>query len=76
MNIEIPSYPTLKKEPVTLHVDPVARSIAKPDAFMKPGTIGKPTGRGSPSTRIRLTNEKKIGRPRKRKRDYRDVQYL
>lgn len=43
--------------------DPVARSIAKRDAFAKPGHV----------TRVRLTNEKPTMRRRKKKRDPRDV---
>lgn len=76
--IAIPNYPQPKKEDVPIRIDPVARSLAKPDAFMKPGTIGKVgRGRGTPETRIRLTNEKpKSFRQRRRKRDPRDVHFF
>lgn len=47
----------------------VAKSVAKPDAFTKPGTISHA------KVRFRPTNEKRMGRPRKRKRDIRDVLY-
>lgn len=69
--IDIPNYPLPEKQDVPVKQDPVARSIAKPDAFAKPATIGK----GS-VTRVRLTNEKPKGRPRKRKRDKRDVKFF
>lgn len=64
--IEIPNYPTTatKKE------DPVARSMAKPDACAKPGTVG------NSKVRIRVTTGDKSLKPRKRKRkDPRDVQF-
>lgn len=50
--------------------DPVARSIAKPDAFAKPGTLSKPV-------RIRLlSNDKSVKIRRKRKNhDRRDVAF-
>lgn len=66
MSVEIPHYPK-PPEPVT---DAVVRSIAKPDAFAKPGVVGNP-GRG---VRIRLTTNKSA-KPRKRKKDYRDVNF-
>lgn len=70
---ELPKYPP----PTAPVASPaVARSLGKPDAFMKPGAVARSSGRGSPSTRIRLTNEKKIGRPRKKKRDPRNVVFF
>jgi hypothetical protein len=73
--IPVPSTPDQKKEPVPILNEAVSRSLAKPDAFMKPGSIGK--GRGTNETRIRMTNTKpKSGRQRKRKRDPRDVHYF
>ena len=45
--------------------DAVQRSLAKRDAFAKPGHV----------TRVRLTNEKPTTRRRKKKRDPRDVIY-
>lgn len=56
-------------------VDPVARSLAKPDAFAKPGHIGAAKSVGS-KVRVRLTNEKVRGRPRKHRRDPRDVKFF
>lgn len=53
-------------------IDPVARSVAKPDAFTKPGTIGNQ----SKPVRFRPLNWKQPrGRPRKHAKDYRDVTY-
>jgi len=75
-NIEVSGSPKSNKEAVAVKVDPVARSLAKDDAFMKPATVGKAPGRGTPSTRVRLTNEKPKGRPRKRKLDYRAVSFF
>ena len=71
MNEPLPAYQPLKK-PDT--VDPVARSIAKPNAFAKPGTMAKP---GSTSTRMRpLTVKRGPGRMRKRKLDPRHVTFF
>lgn len=61
--------------------DPVARSIAKPDAFAKPATMGKagaPTNqKGNKPTRIRTMDWKRgRGRPRKTLRDIRDVHFF
>lgn len=77
MIVEIPNYPEPKKDPVPIVNATVAKSIARPDAFMKPATIGKQGGRGTNETRIRLTNQRQPGRPRKRKRkrDVRDVKF-
>lgn len=65
MNSAIPNYP----KP---HVDSVARSIARPDAFAKPGTVGR-----SSSVRVRLTSGDKSLLPKKKKRhhDKRDVHF-
>ena len=75
-NIEVSSSPKSNKEAVAVKVDPVARSLVKDDALMKPATVGKAPGRGTPSTRVRLTNEKPKGRPRIRKRDPRNVVFF
>jgi hypothetical protein len=58
--------------------DPVARSIAKPDAFAKPAIIGKPGApTNSKSTRIRTMNWKRgRGRPRKTRPDPRKVKFF
>lgn len=69
--VEIPKSPPSKKETVHVTVDAVARSIAKPDAFAKPAVIGKPSAK----VRVRLTNQRPPGRPRKRPRDPRDVKF-
>lgn len=69
--IQIPSAPQAKKQAVPITVDTVARSIAKPDAFAKPAVIGKPSAK----VRVRLTNQRPPGRPRKRPRDPRDVKF-
>lgn len=63
---ELPQYPQLPKIE-----DPVARSIANPNAFAKPGTMGKTQG-----TRVRpLVVKKSPGRQRKRKPDPRYVKF-
>lgn len=70
--VDFPQYPVLEKQDVPVITNPaVARSIAKRDAFMKPATLGKGN-----VTRVRLTNEKPKGRPRRRKRDVRDVKFF
>lgn len=59
--------------------DPVARSIAKPDAFAKPASIGKPGSptNQKPNTRVRTMMWKRtIGRPRKTLRDPRKVKFF
>lgn len=55
----------------------VARSIKKPDAFMKPGSFGKTPGKAkaNTSTRIRPMNFKPT-RGRKRKPDPRNVKFF
>jgi hypothetical protein len=59
---EIPNYPpTPVKKPVE---DAVARSVAKPNAFAKPGSIGK--------VRVRTTLGDKSVKPRRKKRGPRD----
>ena len=76
VTLEIPSYPTdTPKEPdikKNAPVDAVARSLARPDAFAKPATIGKSSSKG---VRVRLTNQRMPGRPKRKKRDYRDVKF-
>lgn len=67
--IPIPQYPPQKKEPVEIKQDAVARSMARPDACAKPATMGSPKG-----VRIRV-NMSKSPKPRKRKKDYRDVNF-
>lgn len=75
--INLPVYPPEKKK----LEDPVAKSIAKPGAFSKPGTLapGKTSvnQRGAPKgTRFRpLAAKQPPGRPRKRKRDPRHVEF-
>lgn len=67
----------LQPEPKKIE-DPVARSIAKPDAFAKPATIGKPgMATNQKPTRLRTMDWKRTrGRPRKRPFDVRDVKYF
>ena len=65
----------MNPEPQKKIEDPVARSIAKPDAFAKPASIGKP---GQPTnqktTRVRTMDWKRTrGRPRKTAFDKRKV---
>lgn len=72
MIVEIPKYPQPKSEPVPIQVDPVARSLARPDACAKPAVIGK----HSAPVRVRVTNQRLPGRPKRKKRDIRDVKYF
>lgn len=72
-SISIPNYPQPKSANVPVKVDPVTRSIAREDAFMKPGSLGNGSMKPNTRTRIRLSNEPKKGRPRKHPRDKRDV---
>ena len=68
--ITIPTYPALKKENVPVKpLTAVERSLAKPDAWAKPGTIGK--------TQVRTTSVKpKSGRQRRKKHDPRKVHWF
>ena len=68
--IPVETYPPLKKETVPVQTA-VERSLARPDAFSKPGTIGKP---GSSKVRVRTTSGKIKG-ARKKNRDYRNVTF-
>lgn len=72
MIVDIPKYTEPKPENIPVKVDPVARSLERPDACAKPATIGKPKA----GVRVRVTNQRLPGRPRKRKRDYRDVKFF
>jgi hypothetical protein len=68
---EIPQYPAVsqpvKKIPVE---DAVARSLAKPEPFAKPGTVGA-------KVRVRTTLRGKSPKGRRKgKRDPRDVKYF
>jgi hypothetical protein len=69
--ITIPTYPALKKEAVPVkQLTAVERSLARPDAFSKPGTMGQQ------KTRIRtLRTKPKSGHQRKKKRDPRQVKF-
>lgn len=69
---EIPTYPQAKRPE---ELDPVAKSIAKPGAFSKPGTMG---AKASPAkgTRFRPLSAKRTpGRPRKHRKDPRSVEF-
>lgn len=68
--IQIPNYPPPKKVNIPI-TNAVQRSLAKPDAFAKPATIGKS------GMRVRLTSGDKSLLPRKKKRhhDKRDVHF-
>ena len=79
--INIPPTPLPKRKVVTISqvvppVDPVVRSIARPDAFMKPIGNNKAKGRGTPETRVRMSNPNPNTRQRKRKADPRRVHWL
>ena len=64
--IEIPNYPVAPPAK-KLELDAVARSLAKPEPFAKPGTIGR--------VRVRTTLSDKSLKPKRhrRRRDKRDV---
>jgi hypothetical protein len=67
--IDIPTYPAPHKESVTIKKTAVERSLARPDAWSKPGTIGK--------TQVRTTAVKpKSGRQRSRKQDPRKIHWF
>ena len=65
---EIPKYPPPPAKRIPLE-DPVARSLARPDACAKPATLGK--------VRVRVTQgDKSLKRKRKRgPQDKRDVHF-
>lgn len=73
---EITQYPPLNQpEP-----DRIAKSVERDSAFSKPGSISKAKGtskgwKPAHGTRFRPTNEKVKGRPRKKPRDPRNVQF-
>jgi hypothetical protein len=74
--IAIPTYPPIKKAEVPVKQQTaVERSLARPDAWAKPGTIGNV--KGNVKTWVRTTALKpKSGRPRRKKRDPRDIHYF
>lgn len=72
----IPPYPPIKKVEVPVNQQTaVERSLARPDAWAKPGTIGNV--KGNSKTRVRTTALKpKSGRQRKKKHDPRKVHWF
>lgn len=69
--IAIPTYPPLKKVEVPVKQTAVERSLARPDAWAKPGTVGQQ------KTRVRTISVKpKSGKQRTKKRDPRNVHYF
>lgn len=63
------SAPTMQG--VRKPVDPVARSLAKPDACAKPATLG------NSKVRVRVTSgDKSLKRKKRRKNDPRDVHFF
>ena len=70
--IVIPTYPPLKREEVPVKQQTaVERSLARPDAFSKPGTIGQQ------KTRVRmLISKPKSGRQRTKKHDPRKIHFF
>lgn len=73
MTIPVPTSPRTVSQPVMVNAA-VAKSIARPDAFSKAGTVSKTSvGKG---VRFRpLKYQRPPGRPRKHPRDKRDVIY-
>ena len=70
--------PNIPNVPVPVTQDPVQRSIAKPDAFSKPGSFtAKPAAKSAKPTRIRTMDWKRgRGRPRVRPVDRRKVKFF
>lgn len=67
--ISIPTYAPLLKVEVPVKQTAVERSLARPDAFAKPGTVGK--------VRVRtISGKPKSGSQRIRKRDPRRVHFF
>ena len=68
--IVIPTYPPPKPEEApTKPLTAVERSLARPDAWAKPGTIGK--------VQVRTTTVKpKSGRQRQKKKDPRKIHWF
>lgn len=66
----LPQYPLLKKPE-----DPVVKSVSNPNAFAKPGSMGKTGKTAQPNVRFRPLSAKRPGRLRKRKRDPRQVRF-
>jgi hypothetical protein len=67
--ISIPTYPPLKKEEVPAKQTAVEKSLARHDAFAKPGSIGK--------VRVRTTSVKpKSGNQRQKKHDARKIHWF
>jgi hypothetical protein len=69
--ISIPTYPTPKREEVPVKQQTaVERSLSKPDAWAKPGTI-------SGKVQVRTTTVKpKSGKQRQKKRDPRKIHWF
>lgn len=68
---ETNQYAPLKKPE---SADIVANSVARDSAFSKPGSVSK-GWKPAKGTRFRPTNEKARGRPRKRRKDPRSIQF-
>ena len=68
MTPDIPTYPKPKSAAISAVNETVSKSIAKPDAFSKSGTIS------NTKTRVRTTSVKP-GNRRGRKRDPRNIQW-
>ena len=79
--IPVPPAPEKKVEAVAVNpaANPtVAKSIARPDAFSKAGTMGKASAPAGKQQRMRfraLKYQRGPGRPRKNPRDVRNVIY-
>ena len=72
--IPVPTTPQSPSAPVAVNAT-VAKSIARPDAFSKPGSMGKASTK-SAGVRFRaLKYQRGPGRPRKHARDVRNVLY-
>lgn len=74
MNPELPKYPPVIKKPEEL--DPVAKSIAKPGAFSKPGSMDSKPGHAPKGPRFRpLVAKRGPGRRRIHPKDPRSVEF-
>lgn len=71
-----PIEPYPKVPPVSVAQTTVERSISREGAFSKPGTTKSKGWSPAKGTRFRPTSEKAKGRPRKRPRDKRSVEFF
>jgi hypothetical protein len=71
-----PIEPYQNLPPVSAPQTTVEKSVSRDGAFSKPGTTKSKGWSPAKGTRFRPTSEKAKGRPRKRPRDVRNVQFF